>query len=211
MEQLKRYRIPLLTAGGAIVVALIVFVAWISPEGSKLSSLRAQQTQLQSQKSHLEIELSVLRGDKAHIATNCQELTTDLTEIPDTPTVDDFFHQVSTLAVQAGDPNTPSISVTEAAAGAATSAAGGSVKPVSVNMTLSGTYGQMMGFLHGLDTFPRLFTISSIDVNGGAVAEGGAAVNPSTAGYTLTLAGAIYYSAGQANVCADATTTASSS
>ena len=42
-----------------------------------------------------------------------QELTKDLTEIPGTPTVDDFFHQVTNLAVSAGDPNTPSISVTQ--------------------------------------------------------------------------------------------------
>jgi len=202
MDQLTRYRTPIITAVGALVVAIIVFVAWISPQGSKLSSLHAQQTQLQSQESHLRTELTTLKRDKAHLATNCAELTKDLTEIPGTPTVDSFFHQVTDLAVAAGDPNTPSISVTQAPGGA------GDVKTVAVNMTLTGTYGQMTAFLHGLDTFPRLFTVTSVTVNGGALAIGGQTVPANTGGYNLALIGNIFYSTGQNNVCADATTTA---
>ena len=148
MEQITLFRIPILTGVGALVVVLIVFVAWINPEGSKLSSYKAKQTQLESQESHLQIELFTLRRDKAHLATNCAELTKDLTEIPGTPTVDDFFHQVSNLAVSAGDPNTPSISVTQSQTGGA-----GGVKIVTVTMTLNGTYGQMTSFLGGLDGF----------------------------------------------------------
>jgi len=202
MEQLTRYRIPILTAVGALVLAIVVYAAWISPEGGKLSSLHAQQTQLQSQQTHLQTELSTLRNDKAHLAANCQELTTDLTEIPGTPTVDSFFNQVTALAVAAGDPNTPSISVTNALGGT------GTVKLVDVDMTLSGTYGQMSAFLHGLDTFPRLFSVTTLTVNGGSLVSGGAPVNPATTGYQLTLQGDIFYSSGQNNVCAPATTTA---
>ncbi len=116
--------------------------------------------------------------------------------------MDSFFNQVSALAVASGDPNTPSISVTQATAAASSSAV-----PVAVTFTLTGTYGQMSSFLKGLDSFPRLFTVTNITINGGAVATGGGAINPSTAGYTLDLSGNIYYSSGQQNVCA-ATTTA---
>jgi Tfp pilus assembly protein PilO len=210
MEQITRYRIPILTAVGALVLAIIVYAAWISPEGGKLSSLRAQQTQLLSQQGHLQTELTTLRRDKAHLATNCEELTKDLTKIPGAPTVDAFFHQVTALAVAAGDPNTPSISVTQAAgtvAGAAAGAAGG-VRPVTVNLTLSGTYGQMSAFLQGLDRFPRLFTVTTIAVSGGPIALGGSAIAPSTTGYSLTLGGNVFYSVGQNNVCSGATTTA---
>src|ERR1700674_2393170 len=115
MEQLTRYRIPILTAVGALVLAIIVFAAWICPEGGKLSSLHAQQTQLLSQQAHLQTELSTLRRDNGHLPPNGQELTKDLTKIPGAPTVDAFSHQVTALAVAAGDPNTPSISVTQAA------------------------------------------------------------------------------------------------
>jgi Tfp pilus assembly protein PilO len=201
MDQIKRYRIPILTGVGALIVAIVIFAAWISPEGGKLSALHAQQTQLESQQIHLQTELTTLKAQKAHLASNCQVLSKDLGEIPGTPSVDSFFNQVTALAVASGDPNTPSISVTQAA-GAASGA-----DPVAVTFNLQGTYGQMTAFLNGLDTFPRLFTITNITFNGGPVATGGAVINPATAGYTLALTGNIYYSSGQQNVC-DATTTA---
>lgn len=203
MDQFTRYRIPILTGVGAIVLALIVFVAWISPEGSKLSALHAQQAQLESQQLHLQTELTTLRAAKAHLVSNCQALSKDLGEIPGTPSVDSFFSQVTALAVASGDPNTPSISVTQAAAEAK-----GGANPVAVTFTLEGTYGQMSSFLKGLDTFPRLFTVTAITINGGAVATGGAAINPATTGYTLNLTGNIYYSSGQQDVCTAATTSA---
>ena len=131
--------------------------------------------------------------------TDCQELTTNLTEIPNAPDVDSFLSQVTDLAVSSGDPSTPTISVTQSAGAAA-----GGVSAVSVALTLSGTYGQMMSFLQGLDSFPRLFTVTTIAVNGGSVVSGGQAVAPSTAGYSLTLSGDIFYSSGQQNVCATA-------
>jgi hypothetical protein len=60
----------------------------------------------------------------------------------------------------------------------------------------------MMSFLQGLDTFPRLFTVTSIAVTGGDVVAGGQTVAPGTAGYTLTMSGDIFYSTGEKDVCA---------
>lgn len=104
MDKITRYRIPILTGAGAVVLAIIVFAAWISPEGGKLSSLHAQQTQLESQQTHLQTELATLKAAKAHLASNCQALSKDLDEIPGTPSVDSFFNQVTALAVASGDP-----------------------------------------------------------------------------------------------------------
>ena len=67
MEQITRYRIPILTGVGALVLAIVVFAAWISPEGGKLSALHAQQTQLESQQTHLQTELTTLKAAKAHL------------------------------------------------------------------------------------------------------------------------------------------------
>jgi Tfp pilus assembly protein PilO len=198
MEKLIRFRIPLLTAVGAMIVAIVVYATWISPEGGKLSGLHAKEAQLESQQSHLQVELFTLKREKAHVAANCAQLTQDLTAVPGTPSVDAFFQQVTQLAVSSGDPNTPSISVTNAAAPVS------GVKLVSVSLTLQGSYGQMTAFLKGLETFPRLFSVSTITVNGGPVAVGGSAVNPSQGGYNLTLGGNIFYSAGQADVCSAA-------
>jgi len=201
MEHVRRYRTPLLIGAGTMVVAIIVFLAAISPEGSKLTKLHAQQASLQSQQASLTATIAKLKREKAQMATNCKKLTTDLSEIPGTPDVDNFLRQVTALAVSSGDPNTPSISVTQAPAGAA---GGGGTSAVAVTFTLTGTYGQMTAFLHGMDQFPRLFTVSTVTIAGGSAAQGGAPIDPGTANYTLTLGGNIYYSVGRTDVCSGA-------
>jgi Tfp pilus assembly protein PilO len=199
MEQLKRFRIPVFIGVGTLVFALIVVGVWISPEGNHLATLQAKQTQLQAQEAGLQVRIATLKKEKSQLGTECQQLTTNLTEIPGSPDVDSFLQQVTALAVSSGDPNTPSISVTQASTGGT-----GGVTPVVVSLTLDGTYGQMTSFLQGLDTFPRLFTVTAISVTGGNVATGGQAVDPSTAGYSLTMTGNIYYGTGQEDVCAAA-------
>jgi Tfp pilus assembly protein PilO len=196
MEHIRRFRNPILIGAGTFVAAIVLFMAFISPEGNKLSSLHAQQTQLQSQQTRLASQIALLKREKAQMASNCQKLTTDIAEIPGTPDVDSFLRQVTALAVSSGDPNTPSISVTQAP-----NSGGTGVSAVAVTFTLSGTYGQMTAFLHGLDAFPRLFTVSTITITGGPAAAGGAPVDPAAAGYTLTLGGDIYYSIGRQDVC----------
>ncbi len=199
MEVISRYRTPVLTVVGVIVVVIVAYAAWISPEGAKLSSLHARQTQLQAQQLQLQAEIDTLRHDKAQLVSNCQQLVEDLTEIPVTPSVDSFLQQVTQLAVSSGDPNTPSISVTNAPAGGVPSG----VDAVAVELTLTGNFAQMRAFIKGLAAFPRLFSVTTISVAGGPVA--GPGISPSSPGpYNLSLAGDIFYTSGQQNACSTA-------
>jgi Tfp pilus assembly protein PilO len=204
MEIFNRFRTPILTGAGVVVFAIIVFVALIAPQGSKLSKLHLQETQLQAQQTQLQAQIAVLKRDKAQMASNCVKLSKALTEIPGAPSVDSFLQQVTALAVASGDPNTPTIAVTQAAGHA------GGVSPIQVSLTLQGTYGQMSAFLKGLDTFPRLFTVTNISVTGGPIASGGAPVNPANAGYSLTMTGAVYYSPTPQTACGTSTAAAGS-
>jgi len=202
MEYLQRFRLPLLVGGGALVFILVVYAALISPQGHKLSNLHATEAQLQSQQAHLQTEIVGLRHDKADFASNCAKLGTALTEVPSTPDVSQFLQQVTNLAVATGNANTPTISVLQAPGSAGT----GGATPVQVSLTLTGSYGQMSSFIKGLDSFPRLFTITQIGVTGGPIAAGGGAIDPSTPNYTLSLTGAIYYSTGRQDVCSTSST-----
>lgn len=209
MEQLKRFRIPLLIGAGAVVVAVVLYMALLAPQGKKLNSLHATETTLQAQQAHLQSEIATLKADKAHMVTNCALLAKALREIPGTPDVSTFLNQVTNLAVQTGNPNTPTISVLQAPAAGAASAGGGA-RPVQVSLTLNGDYGQMIAFIKGLDSFPRLFTVTAINVTGGPIAGGGGQPNPSTPGYDLSLTGAIFYSVSQQNACQSSSTAPSS-
>jgi len=198
MDFLKRFRTPVLIGVGALVFAVVLFVGLISPQSHKLSSLQTKETQLQSQQAHLQSEIAMLKSEKAHISTSCSQLTKALTEIPGTPDVSSFLQQVTNLAVATGNANTPTISVLQApSSGAAASGA----TPVQVSLTLNGNYAQMTAFIKGLTSFPRLFTVTSLNVTGGPIATAGGAVNPATGSYSLNLTGAIYYSLGRLNVC----------
>jgi Tfp pilus assembly protein PilO len=198
MERVQEYRIPILAAVAVAVLAVIVYLAWISPEGSKLTSLHSKETELQAQQTSLQIELGTLKHEKQNMNLTCAQLTSDINEIPGAPDVDSFLQQVTTLAVASGDPNTPSITVTEAT-GSTKGTAG--VTPVAVDFTLTGTYGQMSEFLKGLYSFPRFFTITSTTMSGGPIATGGGGPAASTPDYSLNLSGDIFYSPDQQDVC----------
>jgi Tfp pilus assembly protein PilO len=197
MERLQQYRIPIAVAFGTLVLVLAVYVLWISHEGSKLSALNTKQAQLQVEQASLQTRIAGLRREKQDLGPTCAVLAQDLTEVPGTPQVDSFLQQVTALAVSSGDPNTPSISVTQA--GATKAAAG--VTSVGVQLTLTGTYGQMSAFLNGLYTFPRLFNISTISIAGGPVATGGSAPAANTPNFDLSITGDVYYTTGQQNAC----------
>ena len=99
MELMTRFRTPVITAVGVLVAVIVVYAAWISPEGSKLSSLHGKETQLQSQQLQLQAEIATLKHDKAQMISNCQQLTKDLTEIPG--------HAQRGQLLAAGDPVSP--------------------------------------------------------------------------------------------------------
>jgi Tfp pilus assembly protein PilO len=203
MEQVKRFRIPLFIGAGALVVAVILYMALVAPQGKKLSDLHASEARLQSQQAQLQSEIATLKADKAHMGSNCALLAKALQEIPGTPDVSGFLQQVTNLAVHTGNPNTPTISVLQAPSGGG--GAAGGARPVQVSLTLQGDYGQMIAFIKGLDSFPRLFTVTAINVTGGPIAAGGGQPDPSTGGYSLSLTGAIFYSLGQQNACQSST------
>ncbi len=229
MEDLKRYRYPAIAAAVVVVVLLVTWLAWLSPEGSKLSTLRASETSLQDQQQSLASRIATLRAEKVHLPRNCTTLAKDLGEIPSTPNIASFYAQVTQLAVSAGV-GTPSISYTStAASGTSTSASGSSsgtasglptspgLSNVSFTLSVSGTAAQLSSFLHGLDTFPRLLTISNLSVTGGPLIQGAGATTPTTTpvssgsgsgsssssgGYTATMTGTIYYAVGEVSLSA---------
>jgi Tfp pilus assembly protein PilO len=190
----ERFRIPILTGAGALVLILVVYLAWISPEGSKASSLNQTKSQLLQQQQHLNDELATFRREQRQLPADCATLAKDTTEIPGTVQADAFSHQVTALAVAAGNPNTPSINI-------APPPGGSGVVAVPVTLNLAGNYVQIMTFVKGLETFQRLFTVSSFNLGGGPAAIGGGPPAPGTPNYTLALTGNIYYNVGQTNAC----------
>jgi Tfp pilus assembly protein PilO len=178
MNQVREYRNPLLIAGGAFVVAIILWLALISPQNSKLASLQTQSTQLQSQEAALQAKLTALESEGQKLSSNCADLVRISTEIPSVQTPTDvdaeessFENQFNSLAGSSGVSLAQFSGFTPAGATATggvavpgTSAGSGNSTPADVTavpttLTVQGNYGQITAFVNGLDTFPRLFVI----------------------------------------------------
>jgi Tfp pilus assembly protein PilO len=198
MNSLREYRTPLIIAGGALVIALVLWVALISPQNTKLASLQAQSLQLQGQEATLQARLTALQSEGRKLSSNCADLAKISTQIPsvESPTDVDaeessFESQFNALAGSSGvtldqfSGFTPagtsalggSASSTSAATSTSGSTTGASATPgvtaVPTTLTVQGSFGQIMSFVNGLDSFPRLFVIQKFVLGfGGATATG---------------------------------------
>ncbi len=194
MNTVREYRVPLFIGAGTLVVILVVWVALISPQNTKLSNLQAQETQLQTQQTALQGKLAALRTEQQRLSSSCADLQKISTQIPSVQNPTDidaeessFESQFNALTASSGVTLTqfsgfaPATSTTGAAATTATttpSASGGSasagtpggtgVTPVPTTVGVTGTYSQVLAFVNGLDNFPRLFVIQTFKLSFGA-------------------------------------------
>jgi Tfp pilus assembly protein PilO len=191
MNALREYRIPLLTAGGAFVVAIVLWLALISPQNSKLSSLQSQSTTLQGQEASLQARLTALQSEGQKLSSNCADLAKISTQIPsvESPTDVDaeessFENQFNALAASsgvslaqfsgfspAGTTTASGLAATTATPTAGTTGASttpSGVTAVPTTLTVEGNYGQVMSFVDRLDNFPRLFVIQKFVLGYGA-------------------------------------------
>ena len=192
MNSLREYRMPLFIAGGALVIALILWVALISPQNSKLSSLQAQSVQLQGQEASVQARLSSLQSEGLKLSSNCADLQKISTQIPSVQSPTDidaeessFESQFNQLAATSGVSlaQFSGFAPASATAGATGTAAVGStagVTAVPTTLTVQGDYAQMTAFVNGLDKFPRLFVIQKFILAYGSAASGSSNSSSST-------------------------------
>ena len=199
MNEVRAYRIPLMIAGGSLVVALLLWAVLVSPQKSKLSSLQTQETQLQSQQTQLQVKLSSLKSEQQKLSSSCADLQKIATQIPtvQSPTDVDaeessFESQFNALTASSGVTLTQFSGFTPASATAATPApapattthsAPSDVTPVPTTLAVTGNYSQISAFINGLDSFPRLFVIQNFLLSYGTSAAASAtASSPSASG-----------------------------
>jgi Tfp pilus assembly protein PilO len=258
MNVVREYQRPLMIAGIALVALLLIWAVLVSPQNSKLSNLQAQESSLQSKQAALTAKLATLRSEKQNLTASCADLQKIATEIPtvQSPTDIDaeessFESQFNELAASSGvslsqfsgftpattAAGTPAATAPATGSTAAGSAASADVTAVPTTLTVSGNFGQMMAFINGLDTFPRLFVIqkfvlaygskqlstsSSSSSSTGTGTAGvvatesapalwtGGKATPATAGpYNLGITGSIYYTStpNALDACVKATAT----
>lgn len=193
MNILREYRMPLFIAGGALVVALIMWVALVSPQKSKLSSLQAQSVQLQSQESAVQARLASLQSEGLKLSSNCADLQKISTQIPSVQSPTDidaqessFESQFNQLAATSGvslaqfSGFTPATTTAGATVATAPVGSTAGVTAVPTTLTVQGNYAQTTAFVNGLDNFPRLFVIQKFVLAYGSAATGSSSTTNAT-------------------------------
>ncbi len=218
MNEVRQYRTPLLIGAGTVVIALLLWAVVISPQNSKLSKLQSQQTSLQNQQIALQAKLSVLRTEQQKLTSSCAQLQKIATQIPSVQTPTDvdaeessFESQFNALAASAGVSLTkfsgfsPATSIAgspappggSSAAASSTTPAG--VVAVPTTLSVSGTYNQVLAFVNGLDSFPRLFVIQSfqlsVSTGSSSSSTGGGSASSGTATGSASATGAPSFTA----------------
>ena len=207
MIQLREYRNPLIIAAGALVVVIILWLALISPQNSKLSSLQTQSTQLQGQESALQAKLTSLESEGQKLSSNCADLVRISTQIPSVQTPTDvdaeessFESQFNSLAGSSGVSlaqfsgfSPAGATATGSVAAPATPSAAGASTPgvtaVPTTLTVQGTYGQITSFTNGLDSFRQASTSGTSTAATASSSSSGSSGSAITTGTPLWVGG----------------------
>ena len=100
MNAAREYRLPLLIGAGALVVALILYAVLVAPQSSKLSTLHAQETQLQASKRLLRSSWPHSKPEKQNLTKSCAELKKIATQIPSVQSPTDVDAEESSFESQ---------------------------------------------------------------------------------------------------------------
>ena len=152
---------------GAIVLLLLWWFVWMSPEGNKLSSVNAQESSLQAQISSLNTTIAGLKQQSALVPSELPYLAKFTSAVPDLPESGVLTEQLYNLMNQT---HTFISSLSDATVTATTE--GYSTIPVS--LVVVGSHDSVMSFIQGIYNLPRLVTIQTLTLT---PATGGTTTN----------------------------------
>lgn len=187
-------RITAMTAGAALLLAVIWYMALFRPESHHLSSAHAARAAAEAKVQTLNTEVDHLKALEKQIPQDTATLSVLKAAVPDTPDLPDALGQLHNAATASG----VELSGVSPAAPPTAGGSGGQSQsgPPSINLSLtaSGTYQQLMGFMTRLDNMARTVVVNTVNIATG-----------STNGLTANMTAQIFY-AGTATTSGNTTT-----
>lgn len=160
---------PLFVGAVLAIVALPLawWFAWMAPEGARLASARATAQTDQIQKGNLAAELAQLVHEQQRFGAGDPLVKRFAAAFPASADAADLVVQVYNLA------NSTSTNLQSITDDSVTAAASTQYSTIPVSITVSGSTGAVNAFVAGLYQLPRLLTIQSLNLAGGAVNTAG--------------------------------------
>lgn len=190
MSTFKRPAV-LVSVAVVLVLAAAWWLAWMSPENAKLSSVNQQETAKQSQLYSLQAELATSRYDVALLHKYGSYLQRFSAAVPPTPEAQVLTTQLFQLAAHTvGDKHLTALSDDTTTPASATQPLG----EIPLSITIAGPYDECLSFLRGLYKLPRLVTVSSITPSPQLSAAQANLLNVNGQLYSMSISATAYYS-----------------
>lgn len=181
-------RIGLVTAGAALVLVVIWYLALWSPQNHKLAVANKAHAAAEAKVSQLQSQIAGLKVLEREIPADQQKLAMYTQAVPDNPQLSSALDEIQSAAART-QVTLGSISPGSAATGSAkASQTVNGVPVVSISMSVTGTYQSLMSFITALDNMKRTLVVTNIALSG----AGGS----SKAGMSASIGSDIFY-AGQ--------------
>jgi len=160
---LLKSKVVLIVTGGVIVLLIVWWFAWMTPEGSKLTSVQQQVSTDTATKQQLSLEIQSLIKEKKLVLKELPFLKQVTTAIPPIQDPGGIINELYALATKT---HCDLLSVVPSDAPSPSGTVGLSEIPVS--FSLSGTHKNVFVFLTDFYTLKRLMTISTVSLAPGS-------------------------------------------
>jgi Tfp pilus assembly protein PilO len=188
VNALKRPAV-LITVAVVVVLAVIWWFVWMSPEGTKLNTVNSQNSQLQTQLTTLNIELQQAQKQAAKVQQYAGYLSMFAAAVPPIPEAPQLTTELADLA------NTTNVHLVSLSDD--TTVVGTPLSTIPLSMDIEGPRQNCIAFLQGIynpTLITRLITISAFNPAPVSAGSGGVDVlKPSSAAYTVTISGTAYF------------------
>ena len=167
---------------GVLLVTVVWFLLLINPMRSEISDVDDEIDAARIQAQGLRGEIAALKDIRDSELTYQRAIAEVLDSIPATPELASFIEDVNLLAIETGvdvaalNPAPP-----------ATLAEGQAFQPLAIDISATGQFFEVLGFLYGLQDLERLVKINTVSLVR-TTAEGTAEMSLSLQGSIFTLA-----------------------
>jgi Tfp pilus assembly protein PilO len=144
---------------GAVLVAAVWWVFFISPRNSDISDLDGQITTAEDQEAILRAELKQLQDIAASELTYRSAIGQLETSIPEDPDIADFIESLDLLAAETG------VNLLGVAQAVPVLVEGGTFYEIGVSIAIDGQYFEVLGFMFGLSDLERLVVVDSVSLS----------------------------------------------
>jgi Tfp pilus assembly protein PilO len=169
--------------GAGLVVILVWWFLWYSPQKDDTDKTNAQVAQVKSEQESLQLTLERLRAEQQDLPRSQATRDLLLKLIPNDPQLAQFISSANVAATNSGV-DWVSVSPTPPAA-----STGGGPDVISLQMQVQGTFHTVLDYINRIDdykTFKRLVIIDGVSISAAGTSSGGTNT-PLAAGESPTL------------------------